>query len=274
MGAKKRNIDKLIGISISAMAKQRPRKTSIGPKVRELRRGRRWTQSQLARRLGLSQARLSEIERGAGTFSAEQLIEILRLFNVPVSHFAPEARRDPDSELHNLLARLGAFELHESDALPSERIVDVNEAIRQTLVTGSARLVAALAPVLVRNANRVSLPRVDSSLRELGLDRRLPWLVENVIEALRKELPRAGSTAIEYRRALVVLETFIQYAGGRSSSLGSLPTPDILDETIRSERTLAAVTAISSPISQRWRVVTRLQPDDFAEALRGSRAGR
>lgn len=147
----------------------------------------------------------SAIERGAGSFSAEQFIEILRLFNVPVSHVASEARADPDSALQNLLARLGASELHESDALPSERILDFNEAIRQTLVTGSPRLVAALAPVLVRNANRVSLPRVDSSLRELRPDRRLPWLVENVIEAVRKELPRARSSAIEYRRALVVL---------------------------------------------------------------------
>lgn len=254
------------------MAKPLQRKRNIGPKVRELRKKRRWTQAELARRLDLSQARLSEIERGAGSFSAEQFIAILQLFNVPVSHFATEARADPDSALQNLLARLGASELHESEALPSERIVDVNEAIRQTLVTGSPRLVAALAPVLVRNANRVSLSRVDSSLRELGLDRRLPWLVENVIDALRKELPRARSSAIEYRRALVVLETFIQYAGGRASSVASQATPDILDETIRSERTLAAVTASSSPISERWRVITRLQPDDFADALRASRA--
>src|SRR5688572_8921705 len=143
---KYRIIDNIIDTPINAMANKRPRKTSIGPKVRELRRGRRWTQAELARRLGLSQARLSEIERGAGTFSAEQFIEILRLFNVPVSHFALDARPDPDSELQNVLARLGAFELHEPEALPSERIVDVNEAIRQTLVTGSARLVAALAP--------------------------------------------------------------------------------------------------------------------------------
>jgi transcriptional regulator with XRE-family HTH domain len=256
------------------MPKQRPRKRNIGPKVRELRRQRRWTQAELARRLGLSQGRLSEIERGAGTFSAEQLIEILRLFNVPVSHFTSEAPADPDAELQNLLARLGASELQETEALPSERVVDVNEAIRQTLLTGSPRLVAALAPVLVRNANRVSLPRIDASLRELGLDRRLPWLVENVIEAVRKELPRARSSAIEYRRALVVLDTYIQYAGGRASSVGSQTTPDILDETIRSERTLAAVTAGSSPISQRWRVITRLRPEDFGDALRESRAGR
>ena len=66
----------------------------------------------------------SAIERGAGSFSAEQFIEILRLFNVPVSHVASEARADPDSALQNLLARLGASELHESDALPSERILD------------------------------------------------------------------------------------------------------------------------------------------------------
>ena len=41
-------------------------KEKIATKVRELRKQRRWTQAELAKRLGLSQSRLSEIERGAG----------------------------------------------------------------------------------------------------------------------------------------------------------------------------------------------------------------
>jgi transcriptional regulator with XRE-family HTH domain len=54
----------------------------ISTKVRDLHTGRRWTQAELAKPLGRSQARLSEVERGQGSFSAEQLLEILRLFNV------------------------------------------------------------------------------------------------------------------------------------------------------------------------------------------------
>ena len=39
-------------------------------------------QSRLARLLGLSQNRLSEIERGEGSFTAEQLIVLLKTFNL------------------------------------------------------------------------------------------------------------------------------------------------------------------------------------------------
>ncbi len=56
----------------------------IVARVRELRLERRWTQEELAKKLGLSQARLSEIERGGGSFAAEQLVELLQLFNVPL----------------------------------------------------------------------------------------------------------------------------------------------------------------------------------------------
>src|SRR5687768_17386784 len=86
-------------------------------KVRDLRLGRRWTQAELAVRLGMSQSRLSQVERGEGSFTAEQLIEILRLFNVPLDQFIPAP--DPDAELQNAFARLGAFHLRESpDVLP------------------------------------------------------------------------------------------------------------------------------------------------------------
>ena len=61
-------------------------------KVRELRTERRWTQAVLAEKLGLSPARLSEIERGGGSFTAEQFLEVLRLFNVNVDAFAGPQR--------------------------------------------------------------------------------------------------------------------------------------------------------------------------------------
>lgn len=46
---------------------------------------------------------------------------------------------------------------------------------------------------------------------------------------------------------------------------------DILDPSIRSKRTLNEVKASSSPISQRWGIVTSLQPEDFSRALRDAR---
>jgi len=111
-------------------------RTEIGSKVRALRTQRLWTQAELAKRLGLSQARLSEIERGLGSFSAEHLLELLRLFNVDVSHFE-SSPPDPTSQLQNALARLGARHLVESEnVLPSSRIAHVNEVVLEVLDDG------------------------------------------------------------------------------------------------------------------------------------------
>src|SRR6266850_6548601 len=91
----------------------------IADKVRELRRLRGWTQAELAKRLQLSQNRLSEIEHGDGSFTAEQFLLLLRLFNVAANDFVSD-NRDRDLEIQNALARLGATQLQESaQILPS-----------------------------------------------------------------------------------------------------------------------------------------------------------
>lgn len=74
-------------------------RSAIAGKIRDLRRNRHWTQAELSKQLGLSQGRYSEIERGQGSFTAEQLLEILKLFNVPVSHFVgPQNEARPEVE--------------------------------------------------------------------------------------------------------------------------------------------------------------------------------
>lgn len=104
----------------------------IARKVRRLRTERHWTQAELSRQLGLSQSRLSEIEGGQGSFTAEQFLTILRLFNVSVTHFVAAPRRDV--ELQNALARLGAVHLQESDdVLPSELLDEVGTVVREVL---------------------------------------------------------------------------------------------------------------------------------------------
>ncbi|MGH7439510.1 MAG: helix-turn-helix domain-containing protein [Polyangiaceae bacterium] len=244
----------------------------IADKVLQFRKERRWTQAELAARLDLSQSRLSEIERGAGSFTAEQLFEIARLFNVATSDFAPRAAVDPASELQDALARLGATHLHESgDVLPSERLKEVGDAVRETLVAAELpRLVAALAPILVANADRINLKLLHSQLAALGLARRLPWVAENTLVALQVETPAASpGWRRRYHRARGVLETFLSLL---RPELASPPEPlDVLDSTIRSKKTLQQVQADASAVSRRWGILTALQPDDFARALRGAR---
>jgi len=254
------------------------KRSEIATQVRELRKGHRWTQAELAKRIGLSQARLSEIEGGDGSFTAEQFVLLLKLFNVGVNRFGNaevSTSHEREAEIQNALARLGALHLRESrDVLPSERLDEVRSAVRETLVGAeSPRLVTALAPVLIANADRVNLNKLQLELSEAGLPRRLPWLVENILEAIEHSESQNHSRASvrARRRASVLLRTFAD-AVRADVYLRSPGAPDVLDANIRSRQSHDDVAASSSPISKRWRVVTSLQPEDFARALASAHA--
>lgn len=242
----------------------------IAHKMRELRLARGWTQAQLAERLGLSQARLSVIERGGGTISAEQFVVLMALFNVPIEDFLPT--QDPEDEIQNALARLGALHLREvPGVLASTRLREVTDVVREVLVSPRAsRLVTALAPVLVRHIDMVNLDLVLSQLAALGLGRRLAWLLENVCAALASvggRLP--GEWALNGRRATLVLGELANRLGAQTRPAEPSPeTPiDYFDPAIRGMKTAAIVWHNADPIARRWGIVTELVPEDFAQAL-------
>jgi transcriptional regulator with XRE-family HTH domain len=250
-------------------------RSKIAKEIRALRLERRWTQAGLAERLGLSQNRLSEIERGDGSFTAEQFLRVLRLFNVDLRRFAPE-KEDHDAALQNALARFGATELHESgDVLPTDEHSDVAAVVREALAGGVPRFLTALAPVLVRNVDRLRLNKLFVDLRDAGLENRLGWVVENTVEAARAELAAGAPPkwAQLCRRAELLLK----------SVLLAIPVPttpttellpevlDLIDPSIRSEQSLKEVRAGASDISRKWKVVSGLQPQDFLRALRAAR---
>ena len=249
----------------------RKNRGKIAKKVRELRQARRWTQ-ELATHLELSQSGLSEIEHGRGSFSAEQFLLLLRLFNVGLSHFAGESR-DVTGELQNALARLGAVHLQEdADAQPTERLEELHDVLRAAIVDGSARHVTGIAPVLARSADKIDVRRLRADLARLGLDRRLNWVLENVAEALRKELATTLSRAWSqrYRRALLVVESALSFVTSDGEERGPV---DFLDPHVRSKQTLEEVLRAASPISRKWRVATELTATDFAQALAAARVG-
>jgi transcriptional regulator with XRE-family HTH domain len=64
-------------------------RTRIGAHVRKLRQENRWSQTRLATMLGISQNYLSLLERGRGSFTAEQFLIMLEHFNVSVDEFLP-----------------------------------------------------------------------------------------------------------------------------------------------------------------------------------------
>lgn len=243
----------------------------IGEKVRELRKARGMTQHALATRLGLSQARLSEIERGAGSFSAEQFLLILKLFNASVSDFDPGGVRDPASQLQNSLVRLGAAQLHEVEQLiPSGDLADLHKVIRDALITGSPRLLTALGPVLVQNIDLINLRALYQDLRRDGLERRFGWVIENVRDAISLQREQLSAPANRLRRrASFLFDEFLAFIASVEPADASAP-PDVIDRSIRSKKSLERVRASSSESAKKWGVVTSLQLSDFTHALAGA----
>ncbi|MFH2203251.1 MAG: helix-turn-helix transcriptional regulator [Elusimicrobiota bacterium] len=243
----------------------------IGQKVRELRQQRRWTQAALAEHLGLSQNRLSEIERGQGSFTAEQLLIIIRLFNVSFDDFLPKKRGPALSRIQQALARLGARHLHEpEDALPTEKLGTARELIREVLASAeSARHITSLAPVIVENCSALNLPALRYELAGLRLDRRFGWLLQNVRAAIDLELKSTRLSrqwVFKYRKARKLLDFSIDY---------NPPPPeaaeDLFDSDATTDESVEEIRQERSTLSEKWRILTRLKPEDFASALRQAR---
>lgn len=249
-------------------------RSEIARKVRSLRTERHLTQAELSKALGLSQGRYSEIERGKGSFTAEQFLELLRRFNVPASFFAAE-KVDTGSSLQNALARLGATHLHEIEGLlPSERLLEAEDTIREVLIDAdSPRQVTALAPVLVRHVDRINFVKLGIQFHEFGLTGRWGWLLENVLEAIRRELAEGlpRKEAMRDRRAELLLSYHLARLQPFEARFGVGGPLDLLDGGIASERSLHEVQQASSPISSRWGVVSLIQPEDFTHALKAAR---
>ncbi|MBI5242784.1 MAG: helix-turn-helix transcriptional regulator [Elusimicrobia bacterium] len=251
-------------------------RSEIGARVRKLRQERRWSQTRLAALLGISQNYLSLLERGRGSFTAEQLLTILKHFNVPIDYFSPiKNSTEVGGQIQNALAREGAGHLIErTDIIPSEQLKDAADAIRETLLSAdSARQITALAPVLAAHARNLNLPKLKAQLAEAGVDRRLPWAAENTKEALDRELRRGElprQLAVAYERARLVLQdAFLPWALANMGKANDFPD-DILDPDIASEKSKEEVRRESSEISRRWRILSRIQVEDFVQALRAA----
>ncbi len=239
----------------------------IGDTVRTVRTQRGWSQLELARRLGISQPKLSRVESGEGSLSAEQFLLVLRLFNIDLPAFV-----DVDDHLlglQNALVRFGATHLrHDPSVPPDPAFRRPRDCVLAVLLEPrSERLVTALSPVLVRSADALSLPNIQHELQLAGVPHRLGWLVENTREAAR---PLTESPAPDDRRAARRAVVHFDYLLDRVAVPGPEEPLDLFDAAIRSRSGVEEVQELASPISRRWRIASELQVDDFAEALRGA----
>ena len=247
---------------------------TIVKKVRELRRERHWTQERLAQLLDLSQNRLSEIESGQGSFTAEQLISILTSFNVPLDYFV-KTKASQEEQLQNILERLGAAHLKgNEDILPTERIQNARDAIRETIATAkSPRLITALAPVIVNHSDPAVLNqlRYDFEESKSGLIYRYGWILESTLDAIESELCNTelpGELRLKYKRTKSVIDNLVRFSkfalNAPKKENGDLWG---VDEDIIGSETFEDVQKESSKVAKKWGIVTRIQSDDFVKAL-------
>lgn len=244
-------------------------KYQVGQRVRALREDRRWSQEQLAAKLEISQSRLSQIELGRASLTAEQFLDVLQLFNVPTSVFV-EQPAPVERLLQNTLAHLGAHHLRvEPGVLPDERL-EVHEAFTRVLNTGEARLLAALAPVIVEHAREINFAKLAADADRSGRRARLYWLIENTLEATRLALQTARlSRAPSYRAAIRELERVLAFSDGYVPE-----TVDVLEPGLRTRQAVERAEAEATPISRKWRVVSPLTPATFLAAIREADADR
>lgn len=249
-----------------------PEPREIAQKVRALRKSRGVSQGELARLLQVSQSRLSEVEAGKGSFSAEQLIFLIKHFNVPLSYFET-VPADPGDAIQNALVHYGAGHLvGNRELLPSERLERLESVIREVLVdAGSSRWITALAPVLVRNIDQVNLQKLHAQFRDYGLHHRFLWLLDNVSQAIRETLEETltRKQKVALQRTLSALETFRAWVHPRPWETSEGPE-DTLGPGILSAETRNELRAESSDLSKRWRILTSIQVEDFKNALRES----
>ena len=249
-----------------------PARSFIGKKVRDLRKGRGLSQGDLGKVLGLSQSSLSEIELGQSSLSAEQFIQILKFFNVPASQFDP-APGDSGGALQKALAAHGATHLVEDpNLLPSEHLARVDVIVRETLVAGeNPRALTALAPVIIGNIGRLNLPQLFVRFKEFNLENRYGWLIDNVLAAIALTLkdPQPRKQALALSKAGNVLQHHRDHFRPRDTTR-DLHDEDYLGVPIASPKTKNEILRNRSEISKDWNILTTIQVEDFAKAIKES----
>ena len=65
----------------------------VGLNIRDLRRKHKWTQTQLAEKLGITFQQIGKYEKGQNGLSAVRLLQISTQFDVPYDVILPEDRK-------------------------------------------------------------------------------------------------------------------------------------------------------------------------------------
>lgn len=240
--------------------------------IKTQRLKRRMTQSELAKNIGISQSRLSELENGKGSFTAEHLLIVLQLFNLTVHDFI-QSKLSAKDRLQKAMVRLGATHLREDgETLPSENITHINDMVIETLLSpSSTRFVTGLAPLIVKNNEHMNLNVIMRKLLDLGYEARLGWVIECTLESIKERLDGylPKNVANLYRRAHIRLSQYHLDPNELLSVLNkkSVYLEDFFDRDILSQKTVLQVKASRDTFAKKWHIITRITQQDFTHAL-------
>jgi transcriptional regulator with XRE-family HTH domain len=86
------------------MSSHSPRKMNlVGSRIRELRKGRRLTQTELSERIGIAQSDLSRMEQGEYKVGLDTLFKILQVFDLKMGEFFGETESPEEAETRDLV---------------------------------------------------------------------------------------------------------------------------------------------------------------------------
>lgn len=221
---------------------------------------------------------MSEIERGQGSFTAEQFLLVLKSFNASLSSFISGPGASAEKLLQNAISRLGAGSLQESrDLLPTEKLETATSVIREVLTSASnPRQITALAPVIVNQINPAGLNKLRLEFLGEGRINRLGWLLESVLAAIQHELREPKQNGFNgwedrYHGAEILIGNILTYPGFiLPRSKKSVEEP-LESGVLQSQEAFEEAKVSRDLIAKKWAVVTRIKTDDFIHVLKEAR---
>ena len=86
------------------MSSHSPRKVAlVGSRIRELRKGRHLTQTELSEKIGVAQSDLSRMEQGEYKVGLDTLFKILQVFDLKMGEFFGETETAAEREARDLV---------------------------------------------------------------------------------------------------------------------------------------------------------------------------
>lgn len=105
------------------MSSHSPRKVAlVGSRIRELRKGRHLTQTELSEKIGIAQSDLSRMEQGEYKVGLDTLFKILQVFDLKMGEFFGETESPAERESRDLVA--------EFQTLSEEARLEVRDFVR------------------------------------------------------------------------------------------------------------------------------------------------